>query len=217
MIFAVFPADLLRKFSASDSRVDKPCGTHYHRVYWRARSWDPRTYPKTFDQVLPLMLPLAREYILSTENFDRALQGKWRPPHFHRAPVPFIATRAIRGLTRLTKKMDSNAATDQPAEFVPGQRVMINEIHRYLTANSLPALVVHVPSRDELLTHSQHRNTTKEFSARIGAQFVEGAKAFDGLSRSEIQACWLPSDGHWNQIGSDRFAEFMVKVLARWP
>jgi hypothetical protein len=53
----------------------------------------------------------------------------------------------------------------------------------------------------------------QRFAADLGATFLDGSHIFAGMSRKEIRAHFLPYDGHWNQKGSDRFAEFIVQNL----
>ena len=78
----------------------------------------------------------------------------------------------------------------------------------------LPALVVRVPNQIELASWS---GEARRFANAIGAEFVDGGRAFEDLAEDEFDAHWLPYDGHWNQRGSDRFAAFILEVLVRWP
>jgi hypothetical protein len=55
----------------------------------------------------------------------------------------------------------------------------------------------------------------REFAELLGAKFVDGSLAFEGLSKQEVRDLWLPYDGHWAQGGSDRFGRFMVEVLTK--
>ena len=43
------------------------------------------------------------------------------------------------------------------------------------------------------------------------------AQAFSDIAPDERHALWFPYDQHWNQAGSDVFAEFMTLILASWP
>jgi hypothetical protein len=55
------------------------------------------------------------------------------------------------------------------------------------------------------------------FAKAIGARFLDGGQIFAGLKPAEIRALFLPYDGHWNQAGSNRFADFMLRNLDRPP
>src|SRR5262249_44135868 len=104
-----------------------------------------------------------------------------------------------------------------PGEFDPERKRLVDDIRRFLDSRKLPALVVHLPSRDTLLHPTNdsllHFEKAKTFAKALGAQFLDGGKAFEGLSAAEIRARFLPHDGHWNQKGSDQFAAFIVRNL----
>lgn len=54
-------------------------------------------------------------------------------------------------------------------------------------------------------------------AAMLDARYVDGSRAFLGLSSEQLRACGLIGDGHWNQTGSDRFALYFADVLGDWP
>ena len=91
------------------------------------------------------------------------------------------------------------------------------DIREYLHSHGIPALVVDVPDVDILVQNGEPSAEAIAFSRVVGATFVDGGRAYAGLSQEEIRAQWLRYDGHWGQKGSDRFAEFMLDVLQGWP
>jgi hypothetical protein len=93
---------------------------------------------------------------------------------------------------------------------------LISEIGRTLAARRLPVLVIHIPDRPGLLDPDGARwqkREAEEFARAIGAKFLDGGRLFEGLSTAEIKGLFLPHDGHWNQAGSDQFAEFVARNL----
>jgi hypothetical protein len=78
-------------------------------------------------------------------------------------------------------------------------------------------LVAHLPMRENLFVKNQvatvHFEETRAFAQALGAKFLDASKLFDGMNRQEIRGFFLPHDGHWNQKGSDRFAELVVEHL----
>ena len=94
--------------------------------------------------------------------------------------------------------------------------VMIQDIKRFCEARHLPTTVVYIPDRAELLggdRESQAFAEARDFAGTLGAIFLDGREIFEGMSRAEIRAHYLPYNGHWNQVGSNRFAEFVVRRL----
>ncbi len=207
VVFAVFGGDLRRKFTVWDHRDAE------HPLFGRAPHWDPSTYPKTFDEARPFLKPHPG-YILSREAFEGALQGHWprAVPHRFR---PFLLTHARRAF--LPASEEGQPEGDDDAD--PARDRLVAEIARYLADRRLPALVVHIPDRSSLLdparAPSWPKRESEDFARALGAAFLDGGAAFAGLRPSEIRALFLPHDGHWDQAGSDRFAEFMLPHIDR--
>lgn len=103
--------------------------------------------------------------------------------------------------------------------FPPERVKMIEDMRSRLHARGKRIIVVHIPSREELLAGGSNvppnnwNLEAQDFASALGAEFVDGAEAFSELSREEILADWLPVDGHWGQRGSDRFASFFAEYL----
>jgi hypothetical protein len=204
VIFSVFAGDLRRKFSAWDHTVGN------HPLFGRADRWEPETYPATFAEARRFLQPHP-SVILSSQEFERSLQGHW-PRAIARPFRPFLLTQIWRTLRY--RRGEAN----QPEEMAsdPVRDRLISEIGRTLAARRLPALVIHIPDRPGLLDPDGARwqkREAEEFARAIGAKFLDGGRLFEGLSTAEIKGLFLPHDGHWNQAGSDRFAEFVASNL----
>ena len=217
IIFAVFGDDLRRTFTIADHT-----GPRRHLLA-RTPEWDPATYPDTIEEAR-VHLTALNGFIVSKEEFDLALEGKWCPPRelkLYMTPIvrsfsidlwnwPRRRAPAVRRLLGLKA---------QPVLREP-QRRLIQDIRRYTDEHGLPVLVVSVPGREQLLQHGASSGApadTREFAELLGADLLDGSSAFAGLSGDEIRAQWLPYDGHWAQPGSDQFAEFMARTLETWP
>jgi hypothetical protein len=225
LIFAVYWYNLKRKFT---TWATMPNGDVW---FGRAPLWDPAELPQTMEQMRPYLHGNA--YGVSPAQYDAALRGAWRPPRTD-LRLPFL-TSQISGAARaprqvwwrtyalLEQRWPSLAGRlsrrpEQPT-FEPGQLALVNEIRELAKSQRLPVLVVHIPSRESLISfHSSRRvpQDVREFAHRLDATFANGCEAFAGLSADEIRACFLPYDAHWNQAGSDRFAEWMGGVLREW-
>ena len=207
VIFAVFAGDLRRKFSAWDHRQGE------HPLFGRAPGWDPATYPSTFEQARAF-LEVHPSYILSPEDFERSLQGRW-PRAVPRRVRPFFLTQVWRTL-RYGRGVEESG--DGEGGEDPSRARLISEIGRVLADRRLPAMVVHIPDRPSLLKSDPgawQKREAEDFARAIGATFLDGGRIFAGLNPDEIRALFLPYDGHWNQAGSNRFADFMLRNLDR--
>jgi hypothetical protein len=209
VIFAVFASDLHRKFSAWDHRDGG------HPLFGRAPTWDPEAYPSTFDQSRRF-LEVHPSYILSPEEFERSLQGRW-PPAIPRRVRPFFLTQIWRTL-RYGRGSEESPKEDEEDGEDRSRARLISDIDRVLTERHLPALVVHIPDRPSLLSSDPgawQKQEAEAFAKAIGARFLDGGQIFAGLKPAEIRALFLPYDGHWNQAGSNQFADFMLRNLDR--
>jgi len=209
VVFAVWEGDLRRRFTVwtpSDSRDSSP-----RMLFGRCTSWDPRTYPETLEAARPFLREEDR-YLLSSEEFEGALQGQW-PPSISRSFQPFLASRVWHLVSsRLGPKPEP-----LPRGAGGSNAKLVGDIRRYLDSKHLPVLVAHLPVRERLFAQG-HGTTdlfeeTRDFARALSATFVDASELFAGMNRREIQGFFLPHDNHWNQKGSDRFAQFMVEHL----
>src|SRR5262249_27705591 len=113
-----------------------------------------------------------------------------------------------------------NRSGETKGEFEPGRKRLIADIRRYLDGHQLPALVVHLPSRSSLLSpdyeSALHLEKAKLLAKELAAAFVDGGQIFAGKTPAEVRDLFLPYDGHWNQRGSDLFAEFIIERLGHF-
>ena len=215
VIFAVIPGDLWRRFSIGDHQDrDRP-------MFGRIPTWDPKALPTTLEEARKYLRPQSMNgHIVSTDEFDRALNLTWRPPSDK--PVrPYFARKlwhALKGrLPQGSRVVASPKAFDS---FDPGQEWMIEDIARAIKTMNVPAMVIHIPSRENLLEGSRDASPpldTRLFAALLDARLVDGKQAFAESNDEEIRAMWLRYDAHWGQPGSDAFGQYMTGVLSDWP
>lgn len=209
ILFAVFEGDLHRTFSVADHRH-----TQRHR-FGRTPSWDPQSWPRTLAEAQPLLQDL-RGYILDPRRFEQALSGDWHPE----LPRPWGA-HGWRMLQRYFTEKPTAAPMPAPPSanleiFTEGQMDLIADIRDYLQRRGLACMVVRIPSREGLLAGSPSAPDAEAFARLLGARYLDGAAAFAALGGDDIRSHWLPHDGHWNQLGSDRFAAFLRPHLQAW-
>jgi len=202
VIFVVFVDDLQRTFYVcDDARYEQFPEVEPKLACGFSDSFDPTT----FEDVNVKFMRHTR--IVSPEIIDQALEGHWRPD-FSRPFELFIVKRFRRLIGGANSDRESNtpATTGKPADssFTPDQQQLISDIANYLKQRELPAWVYHFPAGSSVAQ-------AREFAERLGATYVDASLAFQGLSAEEQDACWM-IDGHWNQTGSDRFAEWFIQV-----
>ncbi|UCG51795.1 MAG: hypothetical protein JSW58_16750 [Candidatus Latescibacterota bacterium] len=215
VIFAIIPGDLWRRFSVSDHQNQD------HPMFARMPSWDPKTFPANLEEARPYLRPMTSNgHIVSKDEFDRALEGAWRP-RANRPVRPYFAWKLWQAL-RVRVPAGQELATPPKAfdSFDPGQEWIIKDIARVLKAMNIPAMVVHVPSREDLFQDNRDAAPpldTRLFAILLGARLVDGKEAYAGHSGDEIRAMWHRYDAHWGQAGSNQFGQYMAGVLADWP
>jgi len=208
LVIAVAWDDLDRKFAMFEQTDPKTF------AYAQAPSWDVNSQPRTESEADALLRkhPLRNHYVLSPAQFDAALSGKWKPRQWR-----FRIFDRAQGV--LSEVSNNFKKSQEPSSvFVPGQITLMKDIRRMADQNSLPIVVVYIPFREELLDpHYPSRvERTRQFAQILGATFVDGRDVFRGLSPEQIRDLWYPNDGHWNHLGSSRFAEFMAHRIPDW-
>ncbi len=193
VVVAVFEDDIDRPFHYRSVRRGRP-GRVINYVFGDG-GWDPpRSRGPEWD---------APVYQLTRAVFERALQGRWKPPSRDGSFAPFFLGRA--------RDLLDSFAGDRPDRFQPEQQALIRRMRRRLEARGWPCLVVRVDSPGDPDRGRAHR-----FAGLLGADYVDGDSAFKGLSPDEVAALWNGPDSHWGQEGSDRFARFVVPELEAW-
>ncbi len=201
--------------------------TYYYRVApdaahpalrsGRLSDWDPATYPKDLADAERHLKVMTDAYSLPPEEFERLLQGRANPPAGRTLRPYFLSKAWGIGQQLLGRFLPRNAEPKPPVPAHESHReAMIGDIVRFLASHKLPALVVHLPSIEELTRGGAGGRDAAEFAKAIGATYLDGSQAFRGLGRGEIAAQFFPYDPRWNQAGSNRFARFMADELTGW-
>ncbi len=132
---------------------------------------------------------------IANELFPKPPCAKEPPPYTPACPVPEV--RACSG-----------------NEFFNAvQMSVILDIRDRLARRHTPVTVIYIAGREEILAHRDESVRVRKFADLLGARFLDGSAAYRALKEKEIRACYLPYDGHWNQAGSDRFANFVANNL----
>jgi hypothetical protein len=205
VVFAVFDTDLFRRFLFAEDR-----GYRSH-MYGRVPDWDRTAFPASFEDARRLLRTAAGSHIISSAEFDGLLRGK-RPASVPRPPIRPVLARIVwhwmLGCLQPPKV---------PRAWSAGQIAMMADIHGFLAQRGIPAVVVYFPGRDGLIEGvPQLERAARDFSSRIGAEFWNGTEAFHTANAREIRRYFFPYDAHWNQMGSDRFADFMRRRLEQF-
>lgn len=211
IVFAVYPGDLRRKFTVSDHRGEKV------HVRGRISTWDPASFPTTVEEARPAFERHYGSHIVSTEEFDRFLKNEWKPSPRDEGRLRFYFAWLVWNAIEEKVKPQEPALTFQG--FEEDRKWYMTDIKRAASVLGVPILVVHVPSRPELLEQKTNplEQETRAFADELSATFIDGKLAFGGYTNEEIKQMWLPYDAHWGQKGSDRFAEYVIDIVEKWP
>jgi hypothetical protein len=222
VIFAVAWDDLDRRF-ALFGELDGTVNFAY------TPSWEVAAQPKTVEEAHALLKNHVepRSYVVSTAEFEAAMVGRWKPPSKWRLRV---STRVADLFSERLRAFRKTSQSNDMTAFDPNQLSLIEDMKRFIAEHSLPVTVVYIPFREELLHPESETplefisgaryadlrvsvDRARRFAEILGAKFIDGREAFRGLSAAEVKENWFPYDGHWNQTGSNRFADFMMTRL----
>ena len=206
VIFACFYGDTGRGFTIADHAFgDRPM---FARV-----GFDPTQFPKTRIEALQRMAPLGgffTTHIVGSEEFDRAIQEKCLDLGERRLwianGVASLYGRAVAALPAARPE-----PLNESGAFAGPRLAMVDEIRKAIAGK--PILVVRIPDRAELIAHAGAEPDAPAFAEALRARYLDGADAFSGLNEAQIRENWFSHDPHWNQRGSDRFAEWIAGKL----
>lgn len=211
VVFAVFDfpdsGDLHRRFFMSDHAHG---GIHSGL----SQTWSPETWPATWKEAQALLIR-QRRYILNHDDFERTLRGEYRPDLPRPWKPYFIRQLLGRNEVRASVYNTGGLKTTQ-TRLIGGQLRLVEDLAAICRERGWPVLVVRIASREATARGTPPSPVIEHFAEALNADLLNGVDAFKGLSPQEIRAMWYPHDGHWDQPGSDRFADYMLEVIRRW-
>jgi hypothetical protein len=213
ILFAVFADDLERTFSFSDHRQVR------HHMFGRWPSWKPGEWPKDLPTARTQLRPVPDSHIVSTHDFDDFLNKRW-PLSVSQPPIrPVIAKRAYHLLKSLLSRQPSDKGRPNLINANSPQRPLMRDILSFIEEKGLLALVVYVPSKEALLqspeTGVAEYRAVQSFADALNSRVLDGRLAFSDLNKHQLGSYFFKYDAHWNQKGSDRFAEWISQELSR--
>jgi hypothetical protein len=154
-------------------------------------------------------------YIVSKQEFDDVLNRHW-PASVPRPPLrPVLAMRTY-GLLRAL--LSRSKVVPAPAELSSAQMRLVSDIDASIQQRHLPVLVAFVPSKEAMLQSpaagQKEYLAVQSFALALHARVLDGRLAFANIDRRALRNYFFEYDGHWNQKGSDQFAEWMSRELS---
>jgi hypothetical protein len=219
VIFAAIANDLNRPFVVADCRRDTSVMIGYS-------VWSPDSFALDSKKAFHILNYLTMRKV-SPVDFDASIaegrlhQGSERRSLTRPRLATWVAHELFPAPMPLKEPPPYTPACPVPkvrpcsgdGSFNALQMSIILDIRDRLARRHTPVTVIYIPGRDELLAHRDESARVRRFAELLGARFLDGSAAYRALKETEIRACYLPYDGHWNQKGSDRFANFVANNL----
>lgn len=231
IIIASYGDNLARPFSILDYENDKSLIGRFGKP------------PRSIDEYLSSYKPrLEHHYaqVWSGEAIDTLIESYEKGVRWVR---PALTWRLLDLVDQQIKRISEEVETRDPAgsqalksdgitysieefesSYGVGQIGQLWSMIDYAKARSIPVVLAAVPSRDRLISwlssHESrppsHQIEIKSIAQHLDLLFFDGYRPFSGLPAKAIQErFWLTYDGHWNQAGSDRFADAMTTYLEK--
>lgn len=213
-VFAVCCDDLARGFFIRHEDFG-PAG----RQLWfgRVRGFRPENLPDSLESARSHFFWLGDAAGCTTKRMDdflarRDVRGG------PRSSGSALVDLAVLGL--LLRHFQPQGGAEGAEVFSVELKTRILEMRDSLRRLGVPRLVVQVPllrpdaSPPEIVAGIARE--TRTFAELLDAPVVAGGDAFRGISPDRLQECFLKGDAHWNQTGSDQFAQHLEVVIAEW-
>lgn len=159
-----------------------------------------------------------------------AVETPWRPAAWD-FRVPRLVGEQVRRLTKPPIVLPDTAIPSLPtdptleaiaARHDPVKFEKLTAVIAYCRERGIPVILVSVPSHDSALnaattkgvTETEPQQELRVLARSTGADYFDGHLPFAAADSGDIDALyWFKYDGHWNQAGSDLFAEAMARYL----
>lgn len=218
VILAVAVDDLTRRFFV---RADERLFSGRYLRMGRVWSLAPEDWPQTVAAARDHFLP-AGEPVVSPAHFAAYLAGK-RDLRRSRAWQPYLAS-TVRSYYYFLTQFRPPPTPPTPLAWDQAFVARAEELAREFRARQLPVLVLNLwtPAWEagmprEPATTGDYPAPLTALAALLDADYLDGSEAFAGLSSAELATLNLEGDRHWNQAGSDRFAQWLAERLGSWP
>lgn len=207
IVFACFTDNLDRRFLFWDSRNTRrvACG--------RSVSWDPATYPKTYEQASQRFRYPAL-WVVDSQEYDNLTLRQRAPYHL-----------SLLGHVRTVFWMFTTLALKGDDLEDPHRLSLLQDMGGYVNRRQLPVYLLTIPSRpqdfdvadvEKLIGWKNYMSAEtvedhERFCDITGARVWDFTETYQGLTLAEVHDLWNVNDPHTNQKGSDRMAEFVVE------
>jgi hypothetical protein len=210
VILTVAGDDLIRRFTVLDATDSNYLGIG------RAPSWDPSTWPTTREESRSFVGPLMI-HIVDNDTFDRSLAS-------HRSWFRLQLWHHLSYEIRLSL----HARPSEHDELNDPQRVRVmREFALELERRGVPSILAFIPYNPH---HTRSQKTVgrrghqsleanldfESFRDMLNATEIDFSQRFEPLSEAEIRDLYFKIDWHWNQNGSDLFAEYALDQILAW-
>lgn len=194
LVFAVLGDDLERKFMWKDDGLKKE---QRKLAAGMSESWNQKLKPQTIDELDAFFLD---DYvILSAQEVDKIEKGEW---HFQ-IPLKFYLFEKIKNI--IQNKIGNVQEAKASSEEIEKAK-LISSLNKSCKKMNIPILCISMLS-DE--------NEVENFSTKISADFISD-KPYNEAMASVSYDTNIKGDGHWNEKGTELFANSMYEDIVEW-
>jgi hypothetical protein len=163
-----------------------------------------------------------RDLVFKDEEIDALISSPHQKPFdwpFKKAIYRFIKEFANNGNAKQLQKPKDLKALKKKMGKRKWQA--LESLITYCQSHQKSVILTTVPARQLLKekrsTPNFHQTDVDLISQHFKLPTFDGYAVFEGLSDQQIDSLWLPLDGHWNQKGSNRYAEQLFRYLEQHP
>ncbi|MCP4120937.1 MAG: hypothetical protein GY751_04220 [Bacteroidetes bacterium] len=225
VIIAIFPGDLSRDFFILNHQEDSTAKYGYFKQKPASRQDFNLTFLPKMEPVGSIMSDRKIDDMILHATDKKTVTG-FRPILFYelisiKDRIAFIHNRhnalsdnsqefELYNYPDLTKLLIESYGKENSSMFL--------EIMNWCNIQDKEIIISLIPYKNSIsLSHSTYIDGIQVEGASIAANFnghfFDGYQLFQKLTHSEINECFINGDVHWNQTGSDYFANGFSKFL----
>lgn len=143
-----------------------------------------------------------------------------QPPKPFKWPLKNLIFSLFKTRPQLPSYTKEAAPTMEGLRHKLGHRKfrMLKEMVEWCNEHNKPLILASIPAKQLLLETTPEHKNWHQIEMELIAQtyelpYFDGYEVFKNMSSEELDAHWLKYDGHWNQKGSDLFADTFAQYL----
>lgn len=209
ILFGLFNANYRRQLIVADHE-----GYERHMSGY-VPSFNPEDWPQTAMEARSYLSPMP-SCIVSSEAYERALKGSlYALPSSQRWEPVGVKLLGLF-INSLCRPAGAEEVSADFENYLGDIAPLFLDIKKYAQTRQLASLVMRIPYDEEILGNRPPDEGIILWAKELDAPLFDGLAVYKGMTEEQVRTHFFKMDGHWNQKGSDAFADYFFQEVVDW-